>query len=588
MGSLIVALGNSSRALWQAVRSAQPRLALVPSGRLARLAQLLALFSRSDEASETLLAEKFFELQIQGDLSEYEARAIDRLRDIMALRALTFGKTGNGKTRLRQGFVTRHQRESVLATDAEAEFAFGTQDVTESATVVAKLYWRLYEICLGSIPELKVVGLQLYFHLFGVPFQSETAKIRITRVTEAIQSDQGVPYLMLNWLRQGAVIEARQLGRHLLMEGVEFEDEQRVSALYWLAEIAWFVQAWSSEKLTHESTLRLLYHLCFTSPDRAGFLEIDSPFFSEFEAVNEMAHEALSYRETLVESLLALWENYEGDFDPLFQKAFETLVGRVSKVVDSRSSWQKAWARSQATFSRDYLFVVEGNLSYLAGRTEDAIEHFEAALAITPDLRPALLNLAFAYARAGRENDLNRLADQITQDRRLATAALYTLGDSYQLVGNEKRADAFYQDLRRIAGWENRVDYYRSTFCLQNGLNAQALKFAQRAHSKVPADTAIAYHLSRCFEAVGDKTQALATLKALEPSTVSSHGWLHYYRFTLERDLGDHTQASNTLMQIPSDYFEDPEEWEAALSFARKSQNIGLMRHLKQKKNPAQ
>src|SRR4051812_4474119 len=109
MGNLISVLGSSSRALLQAVWG-PARFPFLSGNRLSKLASLISLFSKSDEASETLLAEKFFELQIQGDLTEYELRAIDRLRDIMALRALTFGKTATGKTRLRQGFVTRTSR----------------------------------------------------------------------------------------------------------------------------------------------------------------------------------------------------------------------------------------------------------------------------------------------------------------------------------------------------------------------------------------------------------------------------------------------------------------------------------------------
>jgi tetratricopeptide (TPR) repeat protein len=558
---------------------------LVPGGRLARLAHLLSLFSRSDEASETLLSEKFFELQIQGDLSDYELRAIDRLRDIMALRSLTFAKPATGKNRIRQGFVTRSAMEFGDSEQAET-FKFDTQDITESATVVAKLYWKLYETCLGTIPELRVVGLQLYFHLFGVAFQAETAKVRITRLTDAIQHDQGIPFLVLNLMRQGALHEARMVGRHLLTEGIELQDEHHANALYWLTEIVWFQQAWSSEKLTHETTLRFLYHLCFVSPERAGFLEIDSQFFSEFEMVSELAHEALTYRETLMESWIQLWEIYEGDFDPLFQKVLETVAGRSSKIYDHRASWEKLWKRSRQSFSRDYLFVVEGNLCYAAGHYQDAADFFEAALALTPDLRPALLNLAFVYAQLGKRESIDALAEKILADRRFTAASLYVLGDAYLLLGDEGSADVYYEKLRRQPGWENKVDHYKSTFCFQNGLHAQARRFAEAAYAATPNDLGVAYHYSLCLNANGSKDAALEILRAIEPMPQAS--WFHFYRFTLERDLGNHGDASRTLLQIPSEYFDDPEEREAALSFARTRQDIGLMRHLKNKNRPGE
>ena len=57
--------------------------------------------------------------------------------------------------------------------------------------------------------------------------------------------------------------------------------------------------------------------------------------------------------------------------------------------------------------------------------------------------------------------------------------------------------------------------------------------------------------------------------------------WLAYYRFTLERDSGRPHEASETLMSIPSDYFQDPEEFEAALEFARGQKDLVLLRHFR-------
>ncbi len=584
MGSFIAVLGNSSRALLQAVWGAQPLLSLVPGGRLAKLAALIALFSRSDEASETLLAEKFSQLQFQGDLTEYELKALDRLRDIMALRSLNFAAPGKGKTRLRQGFVVRAQT-NVFSGEAETnlEYAFNSQDITESATVVAKLYWKLFDTCTGTLPELQPLARQLYFLLFGVPFEPESGRARILRLTDALQRDSGVPFLILNLLRQGALHEARLVGRLLLADGLELEDPDRASALYWLTEIAWFQNAWGSERLTHEATLRFLYHLCFTSPDRAGFLEIDSPFFSEFETVSELAHEALTYRETLVESLLALWEVYDGEFDPIFQKSFETLVGRASKIYDHRASWEKLWRRSQESFSRDYLFVVEGNQCYLAGMYADAAECFETALEITPGLRAALSNLAIVYAKLGRVSELRQIAEQIQNDRRFGNTGLLQLGDAYLLAGLQDEAEVFFEDLRHSAGSDSSIDYAVSTFCALHGLSDLAVEYAQRAFELAPEDAAVAYHLSLCLEAAGQKEKALLILKQVK---VESEGdSLHYYRFTLERDLGNDAEAAATLIQVSRDFLESEGQWEEALRFAKMRQDIGLLRHLKQKKD---
>lgn len=582
MGTLISVLGNSSRAFFQAVLG-QPTLKLVPGGRLVRLSSLLSLLSRSDEAAESLLAEKFLEMSVDAELSEYEARALTRIRDLMQLRSLAFGKTAQGKMRLRQGFVSRTTTQATLIeTQALMGNVFTVQDITESATAVADLYWKLLDTCLGSIPELKPLGLSLYWSLFGVSFQAEEAKQRLLVLTDRMQSDLGISFLLLNLIRQGAVEQAREIGRHLMTEGVELQDEERATALYWFAELFWFRRAWAMEKLSHETSLRYLYHLCFTTPDRAGFLEIDSQFFQEFEAVNDLAQEAFTYRETLVESLLELWRDYEGDFDPFFQSVLESVVGQTSKIYDQRQSWETLWKRNEGVFSRDYLYVVEGNLCYGAGLYPEAAECYESALELNPTLRPALLNLLFVYARLNRIKDQLNLADRLLKEGRFLPQALSVIGNSFLLANDEETSEEFYHQLQKVPGWEKKVDYYKSTFCFENSLFAKAVRFAKRAVELNPSDVAMAYHLSLCYNALGEKENALEVLGTL--GSASKAAWLDFYRFKLERDLGNDSAASSILREIPSDYFEDEAELEDALSFARSRQDLVLLRHLKTKK----
>ncbi len=582
METLLSVLGRSSLALFQGALGARTRLRLVPSGRLARLASLLALFSRSDEASETLLAEKFEQLEVHGDLSAYEARGLDRLRDLMNLRRLAFGKVQYGKARLRQGFVRRAPLDLLQSDSEENDFLHSVEDITESAVLVAELYWKLFDTCEGGIPELRNVGMQLYFHLFNQVFDAKIARARLLHLTDSIQRDKGVSSLVLGLLRQGAVAEGRQIGRYLLTEGVELEDPNRVSGLYWIAEILWFLHAWAHEKLTHETALRYLYHISFTQPDRGGMLEIDSPFYGEFETVNEMAREAFAYRETLMETVLELWKDFDGEFDPIFARVLETLAGREARVPDQRASWERVWSRAQGAFASDYLYVVEGNLSYWAGNWKEAAENYETALNLNPSIRPALMNLPFAYARMNKPKEHEHSVQKLLMHDKFYPSALCVAGNSYFLMGESEEADTYYEQLRGLPGWDSKVDYYKSTFCLQNGLHHQALRFALAAKQAMPTDASVVHHLSVCYDAVGEKGKALETLKALETHTAS---WLRFYRFTLERDLGNHLEAKETLARIPSDYFEDPEELEAALTFARVQQDIGLLRHLRTK-NP--
>ncbi|MBI4406040.1 MAG: hypothetical protein HY537_17915, partial [Deltaproteobacteria bacterium] len=88
-----------------------------------------------------------------------------------------------------------------------------------------------------------------------------------------------------------------------------------------------------------------------------------------------------------------------------------------------------------------------------------------------------------------------------------------------------------------------------------------------------------AIRLSLCYNAVGEKDRALDMVKTMPEGPQ----WLNYYRFTLERDVGQLSQASETLLKIPTDYFQDPEELEAAVDFAKNRQDLVLLRHLVKK-----
>jgi hypothetical protein len=578
MVSLLTSLGNSSRAFFERVLR-EPRLTLVRGGRLARLGHLVSLFSRSDENAETLLREKFSELRFSSDLSDYETYALSRLMDLMDLRALAFGRPLAGVGSIRQALV---QSASVGSASGDFEWESSLQDITSSATRVAELYWKLLDTCRGSIPELRTVGLQLYYHLFNAPFESQKGSERISQLVDSMQRDLGVPFLVLSLLRQGKVSGARALGRYLIQNEVELENPNTASTLYWLAELLWFKEKWSSEKLSYETSLKLLYPLCFVSPERASFLEIDSLFYSEFENVNELALEAFNYRETLVDELLFLWKHYEGDFDALFQSVMESILGKPSKIVNQRSSWEKHWLRSGEQFSKEYLYVVEGNLAFSAGHFEAARSSYESALQLSPGLRPALLNQLFVHARLNRVKDHFELADRVLVDRKLMPAALSVIGNSFLLSQDEDSADTYYETLRDAPGWDKKVDYYKSTFCYQHGLFAQAARFARNALVKNPADTASLYHLSLCLVALGEKERALELLSQVE--SLGELPWLRFFQFTLEREVGDLDSAARTLASIPLDYFDDDSELELAIAFAKGRQDLGLLRQLRRKK----
>jgi len=548
--------------------------------RVQSMGALMTLYGKNDVVSERHVAEQMARMKRDGELTPVEERWMTRLRDLMTLRSMAFGPVEEGKKGLRQALTftvvsPRALFESVeLMTEAEgAEFV---RDVGVAATHVSDLYWKLYDTAIGDYPDLSRHARDLYRRIFGLDFDPQSSREAIGRLTDAIGREQGVPFLILNLIRTENSHAGRSIAQSLLTADIEMDQDIR-SGLYWIAELHWFTQENKGILPDHESTIRYLYHLCFTNPERAGFLEIDSQFFSQFETVNEVAREGFLFKETLIEKILMLWKDHEGYFDATFQSVLEAMTSVKSKVYDERETWALYWNREHANFSRDYLYVVEGNLSYASGQYEDARVYFEKALKINSSLRSALLNIVFCYARLGKEEMHDLAVEKMLVETALFPSSLYVAANSYLIARRFSKADEFYNQLAAHEGWERKVDYYKSTFCFENGLYELALKHAKKAHELNPHDSSMSYHLSLCFNAMGEKDQALTMVKRLDDAPE----WLNYYRFTLERDAGRHHEASETLMQISSDYFQDPEELEAALDFARDRKDLVLLRHLR-------
>jgi len=551
-------------------------------GRLSFIPQLLQLFSRSDQAAEQLLYEKISRLTIEADLSEAETLWVERLKDLAELRGMVFGQTFGGKKGLRQamayGAVRTGERRDLSVPFHSAEDV-SVQDITESAILIAELYWKLFDTACGTYRDLAPLARQLYRDIFNEEFDAIHSRVRIERVTDLMQREGGIPFLVLNLLRQQKVDSARELTAYFLTLEEEIDEEVR-SSLYWLSELHWF--AVQKNILTDfDASIRYLYHICFTNPDRAGFLEIDSQFFSQFETVNELAREGFLFKETLLEKMLGLWKEFDGLFDDLFVGVSESLAQRKSKIYDSREAWELYWKREKVEFAREYLYVVEGNLFYANKYYEDAANFYEKALKIQPSLRSAMLNSLFAYAQLKQWDRHRLMVERIRRDPNLPPSTLSVIGNSFLLLGDRESADTVYSELELIDGWDRKVDYYKSTFCFENGLFAEAREYAELAYRANPNDTSISYHLSLCYNALGDKNLALDLLDRI-PSSPDLQ-WLNYFRFTLERDAGRFEKAAATLRAIPREYFDDAEELLAAIEFARTRQDLGLLRHLRSK-----
>jgi len=551
----------------------------VPVRPIDRLSHLLSQYSISDELSETLLYAKICDFAIGSGLSTYEYQCFGRLREIAELRRLCFGRPLRGTDELRRGFayaVNRRIERSVPVFTVEE---LSVEAIQESAEKVSSLYRKLYATCMGDFPELIDVARRLTKEIFAESFDGKRTGWRVEELVESMTHRDGIPFLVLNLLRKGDSYNARAVTQYLLTSQVEMDEDVR-SALYWMSEIHWFSEEFGQTPIRDfETSLRYLYHACFTSPERAGFLEIDSQYFSQFEALNELAREGFLYREGLVDKILNLWRDQEGMFDLVFQNVLERMTERKSKIYDERSNWERFWKREKENYSREYLYLIEGNLCYANKDFEGAVSCYHQALELNPSLRGALLNLLFAYIQTKQFDLHTRLVERIIDNSTLFPANLYCVGNSYLLAGEKEKTRRFYELLKGVPGWENKVEYYQATFCYEHALYPEALHFAKLAHEKNPTDSAMSYHLSLCYNALGEKDRALDMVKKVDGTLQTQ--WLKFYRFTLERDSGRHIDASQTLLAIPPDYFQDPEELKAALDFAKEQKNFTLLRHLR-------
>lgn len=554
---------------------------LSPAGRgIYSFASLLHLYGKQDTVSERVLEEKLLKLRESNSVDEKEYRWLWRLRDLLELKAILSPSYPLHKAGIKEGFAFSAEIRPIHRWDNPE--TFGTdealKDIASTATHVSSLYWRAVDTALGDYGQLTTEARKLLSEIFGKPFDPNVTRESVRRLTDSMQRYGGVPFLVLNLIRRQSPETARQIAQSILLEESEFEQDLR-SSVYWIAELAHFVQSAETTALDFDSTIRHLYHICFTLPDRAGFLEIDSKYFSQFEMISELAREGFLFKESLIESLLHMWREIEPFFDGVFQKLLEQMTARKSKIYDDREAWDMIWRQEKDGFNREYLYVVEGNVLYAAKAFNDAARFYEKALELNPTLRSALLNSLFVCAQLGDREGHAAMVKRVRANRGLMPQALSTIGNSFVVLGDLDAADEAYEELSEHRGWERKAAYYRSMFYYDQGMSEKALESAIIAAEENPMDTSIRFHLSLCYSAAGKKEEALEVVENLneEPE------WIRFYRFTLQRDTGMNEAASETLMNISAEYFDDPEELEQALDFAKEQRDLSLLRHLKAK-----
>ena len=561
----IVVAGFWGAAEWWAHKKKRSSIHRMVGG----LGSLLTLYGKTDAASHRLLEARLSELNFNGVMGREQLKWIEKLSVLVELRSLLFGKhVDDRQGAIRSAFV---YSRSPKWKQTHMPHSMTVSDLATAATWVSDLHWRLLEIASGSYGELTERARELYEEMFEQRFSKMAAQDRIEALTDSMQRDGGLTYVILNLVHTGRSKTAVALMRQLIVEKTLLDEDTR-NTCYWIAELMDF----KGGATDFDEMIRYLYHYCLVAPEQAEILEIDSPYFSQFAPLNEMAREGFLFKETLVDSLLGVWSDYRL-FEPVFCELLAKLMGCRNKIYDSKEIWERVWNNMRGQFSREYLWVIEGNLAYYARRFSEADECYQEALKVEPTLPVSLMNRVFALAQMGDLKTHQRAVEHLMSISELIPKSLYIAGDSYLLLKDEAQAAEYFRELKETVGIEARVEYYQSAFCFEHGVLDLAVKFGEDALKREPNEASVRFHLSRCYSASGDKSRALEVLAAIS----SPPPWLDFYRFTLERDVGLVEDASATLYKLPRDYFEEETSLVSAVEFAKGTRNLALLRHLK-------
>ncbi len=548
---------------------------------LGGFATWLTLYGKTDALSVRMLDSHIRDLRLCPGTPKEQIGRLEQLRVLSELRSHLFGKDrGERLIGLKAAFIYCRTQKWLGEVTLES---LGASDIVDAATHTAQLYWKLYDAA-STDSSLKTHARQLYQEIFEIPFETMSARHAIEHLTDRMQHMGGVPYVVLNLLALGRKSSASSLMRGLVTSEAQTDDPTQ-STLYWMAEVMAFDKTIS---LDFEGGIRNLYQLCLVAPEKAEMLEVDSLYFSQLLDLNEMAREGFLFKESFVDSVMELWAEFHCEgvnpvegvkhFDDVFSKTLANVLGVSNKIYDNQSAWSRYWQSHRDRFCREYLWVVEGNLSYGARDFKVALECYDEALKLDSGLVVASLNRVLTLAQLKRKDEhelaVREIVDSASfQDPR----GLYFCADSYLLLGMRSAADELFDRLRKLPGWEKKVDYYASEFCLDNELIEPAVSFAEAALYCDPESSLARFHLSKVYRASGDEVRALKVLGGIE----TPPHWMNFYRFTLERDAGLHQAASDTLKTLPRDYFQEQSDLDAAMEFARSHQDMALLRQLK-------
>ncbi len=232
------------------------------------------------------------------------------------------------------------------------------------------------------------------------------------------------------------------------------------------------------------------------------------------------------------------------------------VAGAAVLMVLGAATWERALVyAADETLWRDTLtknpkaWVAQlnlGNAVWRAGRIQDAMQHYEQALAIKPDYIEAHLDLGAALIKLGRPEDAIRHYEQALKIDPDSAEAHRNLGIGLEQMGRVQEAIGHYEEALRIDSNSADAHYNLGVALEKAGRETEAIEHYQQALRSYPDYVEAYINLGSAFLRMGKVPEAVAEYEQalrINPNDAEAHS-----------DLGAILQRMGKLSEAVAQY----------------------------------
>lgn len=245
-----------------------------------------------------------------------------------------------------------------------------------------------------------------------------------------------------------------------------------------------------------------------------------------------------------IDELLDHMKNHPGRPDDLYQLAGAYLkTGKVDEARSTIEQLDQASAGDYRTFTGIGVLLARYHLY------DDAIQHFRIALQANPGSDEEEFDLANACFHSGQYSEALDAAGKVSEQGRKDEAYLALLGDIYEHLGNNSRADAIFRDaIGRNP--DNDQDYLSLALLqLREGDIAGARQTLLKGQARIPASGKLFWGSGIVSALDGDTAGAAEHLERavdLLPEWTGSYSLLGVFYF----QIGQIAKAKEVLARF--------------------------------------